>query len=293
MGVNEECDTVLGIGLRNGGRDGASSPLQLDLLPLAPAPRHSSFSESFPWAKKSLSDEASAMPRQKNIDVNKLPPANYYSNQYEETHNSNRASSANSSVSSFHLDFNAIDQEDSYGIRTKRDRCGVTEDSEAERGYCRVSDEEEEGCGTRKKLRLSKQQSAILEESFKQNSTLNPKQKQDLGKQLNLRPRQVEVWFQNRRARSKLKQIEVDCEFLKQCYESLTEENRRLQKELTQLRSAKLASPSSPLYVPMAAATLSMCPSCQKIINSDNTRPFTPLQNPRFHPPYSHSSVAC
>ncbi|GLJ27381.1 hypothetical protein SUGI_0537430 [Cryptomeria japonica] len=288
MGGNEEeCDTILSVGLRNGRRDGTSTPVQLDLLPLAPLPRHSSsLPEISPWMKSSSDG-------QKNIDVNKLPPGNCYSSQHEETHNSNRASSANSSVSSFHVDFNVIDQEASYGIRTKRERYGVAEDFEAEKSYCRVSDEEEEGCGTRKKLRLSKQQSAILEDSFKQNSTLNPKQKQALGKQLNLRPRQVEVWFQNRRARSKLKQTEVDCEFLRKCYESLTDENRRLQEELAQLRSAKLAAASSPLYVPMPAATLSMCPSCQRILNSDNTRPFTPLQNPRYYPPYTHPSIAC
>lgn len=63
------------------------------------------------------------------------------------------------------------------------------------------SDEEENGAGGRKKLRLSKEQSAFLEESFKEHHTLNPKQKIALAKQLSLRPRQVEVWFQNRRAR--------------------------------------------------------------------------------------------
>ncbi|EYU31910.1 hypothetical protein MIMGU_mgv1a0106321mg, partial [Erythranthe guttata] len=52
----------------------------------------------------------------------------------------------------------------------------------------------------RKKLRLSKEQAAVLEETFKEHNTLNPKQKMALAKQLNLRARQVEVWFQNRRA---------------------------------------------------------------------------------------------
>jgi hypothetical protein len=81
--------------------------------------------------------------------------------------------------------------------------------------------DDEDGGGTnatRKKLRLSKEQSALLEESFKDRSTLNPKQKNALAKQLNLRPRQVEVWFQNRRARYTHAfslcnlQTEVNCE---------------------------------------------------------------------------------
>ncbi|KAL7131690.1 hypothetical protein ABFS83_12G021400 [Erythranthe nasuta] len=116
--------------------------------------------------------------------------------------------------------------------------------------------------GIRKKLRLSKAQSALLEESFLLHSTLNPKQKHELAQDLKLRPRQVEVWFQNRRARTKLKQTEVDCEFLKKCCETLTDENRQLQKELHELKSLK--SPP-PLYMQFPAATLTVCPSCEKI----------------------------
>lgn len=103
----------------------------------------------------------------------------------------------------------------------------MNEVGESGRASSRASDEDENGC-TRKKLRLSKEQSAFLEESFKEHNTLNPvsskfqkknpaidslnvisdsdlkrlqKQKLALAKQLNLLPRQVEVWFQNRRAR--------------------------------------------------------------------------------------------
>ncbi|KAF0912640.1 hypothetical protein E2562_015313 [Oryza meyeriana var. granulata] len=139
-------------------------------------------------------------------------------------------------------------------------------------------DDDDDG-STRKKLRLTKEQSALLEDRFREHSTLNPKQKVALAKQLNLRPRQVEVWFQNRRARTKLKQTEVDCEFLKRCCETLTEENRRLQRELQELRALKFAppppSPSSaahqpsaappPFYMQLPAATLTICPSCERV----------------------------
>ncbi|PNX58326.1 homeobox-leucine zipper protein HOX3-like, partial [Trifolium pratense] len=73
-----------------------------------------------------------------------------------------------------------------------------------EEEWMEVEDEEENslnGDTPRKKLRLTKEQSRLLEEKFRTNHTLNPKQKESLAMQLKLRPRQVEVWFQNRRAR--------------------------------------------------------------------------------------------
>ncbi|GMH06483.1 hypothetical protein Nepgr_008323 [Nepenthes gracilis] len=145
----------------------------------------------------------------------------------------------------------------------KREReGGVSEETEVQKVSSRASDEDEDGSNNRKKLRLTKEQSDLLEESFKQHSTLNPKQKQALAHQLNLRPRQVEVWFQNRRARTKLKQTELDCEFLKKCCETLTEENGMLQKELQELRALKR---SQPFYMHLPAATLILCPSCESV----------------------------
>lgn len=58
--------------------------------------------------------------------------------------------------------------------RVKRERDLSSEEIEVERVSSRVSDEDEDGVNARKKLRLTKEQSALLEESFKQHSTLNP-----------------------------------------------------------------------------------------------------------------------
>ncbi|MCL7049152.1 hypothetical protein MKW94_014294 [Papaver nudicaule] len=129
---------------------------------------------------------------------------------------------------------------------------------------------------TRKKLRLTKEQANLLETSFKQHNTLNMMQKQELAERLDLRPRQVEVWFQNRRARTKLKKTEVDCEMLKKCVESLREENRMLKRELQGLKSVKLGPSSSPFYphhhLPKNAAALTMCPKCANKSSSEDNK---------------------
>ncbi|KAI9123142.1 hypothetical protein K1719_006031 [Acacia pycnantha] len=152
-----------------------------------------------------------------------------------------------------------------------------TRDQEEEHGLFRIKrmdhDDNAAADNSRKKLRLTKDQSALLEESFKLHATLNLAQKHSLAEKLNLRPRQVEVWFQNRRARTKLKQTEIDCEFLRKCCENLRDENWRLKKELHELRSQKVGttptttSPPPPLSIQlskMTAVTTPTCSSCQK-----------------------------
>ncbi|KAG4922621.1 hypothetical protein AAZX31_18G233800 [Glycine max] len=145
-----------------------------------------------------------------------------------------------------------------------------------ERTSCSRGSDDDDGGGSdaaRKKLRLTKEQSMVLEETFKEHNTLNPKRKQALAEELNLKPRQVEVWFQNRRARTKLKQTEVDCEYLKKCCENLTEENRRLHKEVQELRALKL---SPQMYMHMnPPTTLTMCPSCERTHSSASSSPAT------------------
>lgn len=59
-------------------------------------------------------------------------------------------------------------------VSVKRERDVGSEEAETERVSSRVSDEDDDGSNGRKKLRLTKAQSALLEESFKLHSTLNP-----------------------------------------------------------------------------------------------------------------------
>ncbi|RWW02557.1 hypothetical protein GW17_00034344 [Ensete ventricosum] len=120
---------------------------------------------------------------------------------------------------------------------------------EVEKVSSRISDEEEEdSSGARKKLRLTKEQSSFLEDKFKEHSTLNP------------------------------------LEFLRRCCETLTEEKRRLQKELQYLeKSHKLSAPRH-MQIP------AMCPSCKKVIGGRGaeTGSHLPASRPRFFNPFAH-----
>ncbi|KAK4738330.1 hypothetical protein R3W88_002027 [Solanum pinnatisectum] len=237
-------------------------PVQLDLLPLVPVPvPPTNLPQSLHWSSDNGSSENGSsgnggLPAARGFDVNRLPAAGM-----------DEVSSPNSVASSFQMDFGLFKScVNIIGVGNKRN--SEFAGGEPERASSRASDDDENGANTRKKLRLSKEQSAYLEESFKEHHTLNPKQKLALAKQLSLRPRQVEVWFQNRRARTKLKQTEVDCEYLKRCCETLTDENRRLHKELQELRALKT---SNPFYMQLPATTLTMCPSCERVASTTTT----------------------
>ena len=78
--------------------------------------------------------------------------------------------SPNSTVTSFQMDFGVRNGGGRGRTRSKR---SSDMEMETERSSSRNSDDEE-NASARKKLRLSKEQSAFLEQSFKQHSTLNP-----------------------------------------------------------------------------------------------------------------------
>eukprot|EP00253_Pinus_taeda_P001931 PITA_01931 len=279
MGMDQDCnaDLSLGLGIRDGTitgemyvsqRNVSGPPLQLHLFPSAP----DSDRDSLPWEKTSPSIEAIGVGGEGSAgeakvlihpvavtwrsDANKFP-ASYF---YNEDAGAINVSLSNSST----VDSNAGNTGNGY-TEIKRKR-GYGEELENERVWSTVLNDVEELGSSRKKHRLSRDQCALLEESFKKNRAPEPKQKQELALQLNLRPGQVEVWFQNRRARTKVKQIEVDCEVMKRYNEALADENRKLQMELEKLKALKMSSP--PLR---PSSTLRMCPSCERVSVANNS----------------------
>lgn len=87
-----------------------------------------------------------------------------------------------------------------------------------------------------KKRRLTVDQVQFLERSFEVENKLEPDRKVQLAKELNLQPRQVAIWFQNRRARYKTKQLEKDYDFLKASYDKLKVDCGSLEKENEKLK---------------------------------------------------------
>ncbi|KAG7027214.1 putative homeobox-leucine zipper protein ATHB-51, partial [Cucurbita argyrosperma subsp. argyrosperma] len=88
-----------------------------------------------------------------------------------------------------------------------------------------------------KKKRFSRDQLESLERSFQEEGKLEPDRKMKLSKEIGLQPRQIAVWFQNRRARSKVKQLQHLYDTLKQEFDAISMEKLDLQQQVRELRS--------------------------------------------------------
>ncbi|MCL7041780.1 hypothetical protein MKW94_029465 [Papaver nudicaule] len=91
-----------------------------------------------------------------------------------------------------------------------------------------------------KKRRLTVDQVEFLERSFEVENKLEPQRKVQLAKDLGLQPRQVAIWFQNRRARWKTKLLEKDYDSLKASYDTLKINYENLLKETEKLKTEVL-----------------------------------------------------
>ncbi|XP_078166240.1 homeobox-leucine zipper protein HOX15-like [Carex rostrata] len=182
----------------------------------------------------------------------------------------------------------ASSQQEQQSMRNKTKE-NIAESHVATTSYLGAMNEDENS-HARKKLRLSKEQAMLLEENFRKHATLDPKLKVTLAKELSLLPRQVEVWFQNRRARTKLKQTEIDCTYLKHRYQMLNQENYRLKREVAELRalSTAYANATHPFYKHLpVTGNMPFCPSCahSTAFYSDTTT------GPAGHKPVTFASL--
>lgn len=116
---------------------------------------------------------------------------------------------------------------------------GSTEEGGASkiRSFFPSKDEIYEEFRPEKKRRLTTDQMRMLERSFEEENKLEPERKSELAKKLGLQPRQVAVWFQNRRARWKNKQVEHDLDRLKASYDALLIDHDALIMDNERLRS--------------------------------------------------------
>ncbi|KAF5749008.1 homeobox-leucine zipper protein HAT7-like [Tripterygium wilfordii] len=92
-----------------------------------------------------------------------------------------------------------------------------------------------------KKKRLNIEQVKALEKSFELGNKLEPERKVQLAKTLGLQPRQIAIWFQNRRARWKTKHLEKEYVLLKKQFDSLKADNDALQAQNKKLQAELLA----------------------------------------------------
>lgn len=86
--------------------------------------------------------------------------------------------------------------------------------------------------GLFRKRKLTDEQVNMLEMSFGDEHKLESERKDRLAAELGLDPRQVAVWFQNRRARWKNKRLEEEYNKLKNSHDNVVVDKCRLESEV-------------------------------------------------------------
>ncbi|KAJ8556059.1 hypothetical protein K7X08_022817 [Anisodus acutangulus] len=87
------------------------------------------------------------------------------------------------------------------------------------------------------KKRLTQEQVKRLEESFDSTKKLEPEQKLQLARELGVPPRQIAIWYQNRRARWKNQSLELDYSALQLKLDITLAEKKQIEKENERLKN--------------------------------------------------------
>ncbi|RCV42847.1 hypothetical protein SEVIR_9G251000v4 [Setaria viridis] len=188
--------------------------------------------------------------------------------------------------------------------------CGAAaaERDDVEAGaYDEEEEEDDELAGSRgglgeKKRRLAADQVRALERSFEVDNKLDPERKARIARDLSLHPRQVAVWFQNRRARWKTKQIERDfttlrarhdalraeCDALRRDKDALAAEIRELRSKVEKQMEVKLESAEE--LLPVAAGTAAAAGAVYKdgSTDSDSSAVFNEEASPYSGAAFDH-----
>lgn len=86
------------------------------------------------------------------------------------------------------------------------------------------------------KKRLTKDQVRLLETSFDLNNKLDSDRKLQLAQELGIPPRQVAIWYQNKRARWKNQSLELEYNALQLRLDAALGDKRKLEKEVDRLK---------------------------------------------------------
>ncbi|XP_011021609.1 PREDICTED: homeobox-leucine zipper protein ATHB-13 isoform X2 [Populus euphratica] len=123
-----------------------------------------------------------------------------------------------------------------------------------------------------KKRRLNMEQVKTLEKNFELGNKLEPERKMQLARALGLQPRQIAIWFQNRRARWKTKQLEKDYDLLKRQFDAIKAENDALQAQNQKLHAEILALKSREPTEPINLNKETEGSSCNRSENSSDIK---------------------
>ncbi|KAG5062280.1 hypothetical protein JHK85_003463 [Glycine max] len=98
----------------------------------------------------------------------------------------------------------------------------------------------ENGTIITKKRKLTVEQISLLERNFSNEHKLESERKDQLALELSLDPRQVAVWFQNRRSRWKTQKLEEEYSNLKNVHETTMLDKCHLENEVLKLKEQLL-----------------------------------------------------